>query len=370
MQAAPPKLSGKREQVRQYVVEQIAAGLSPDAQLPTEQALADLLGVSKSTVRKAFEDLVAEGLIYQEQGRGTFVGSTDHPWVNDQRGQQVHMIGYVGPYEADDRFMTEITLGVEEGLDHDHFLLMNKHIHIPSLSEAEILPRLAERLQGMILLSTMTPEAQAYIRQLHARNYPLVLIDRYLADTPISYVTTDNVEIGKLATEHVVELGHRRIHHLWQDHLPPQIEATLLSSVDERIQGYRSAMRLHGLEPIVHHLQAGEQEVDAWVESLLAENPPTAIFAMCDSLALQLCEALHRRGIRVPEDISVIGVDGNREGALYRQPLTTIAQPKFQIGFKAARVIEDLILGRARPGTGIELQPRLVVRQTTCPPRP
>ncbi len=357
------QLSSKRGQVREHVIGQIAAGLGQGDQLPTEQSLADQLGVSKSTVRKAFVDLVQAGVIYQEQGRGTFVKDEFHPLVRQHFHQQVHMIGYVAPFEFDDRFMAEITLGVEEALDHDRFLLMSKHIHIPTYAEAEILPRLLDKMSGLILMSTMAPASAAIIRELHERRYPLVLIDRYLPDIPVSHVVSDNIEIGVVATEYLIELGHRRI---------LQVAAgDELTSVRDRLEGYRLAMQRHGLEPWVEQLgdlKEQEQAAERLIDRLVANELPTAIFAMCDSLAIQLYRLLRERRVRVPEEVSIIGVDGNPEGALLDVPLTTVAQPKFQMGYKAARLLEDLILGRSRPGIGIQLQPKLMVRASTAPP--
>jgi len=359
----PIQLGSKREQVRSFLLGQIAAGLRAGERVMPESRLVTHLGVSKSTVRLALEELASAGVIVQEQGRGTYVKDDRHPLVREHLQRQVHMVGYVAPFEFDDRFMLDISLGVDAALSPDRFLVMSKHLHVPTCREADVLPRLAERLQGLILLSTMTPEAVAVLSRLAERRFPLVLVDRYAPGLPISSVTTDNHEAGRLATEHLLQLGHRRITHL-------TLQEDLTSS-REREEGYLAGMRLHGLAPDVVRLQRGESfhaELERLADSLAANDAaPRAVFAMCDALALDLLAALRQRRVAVPEQVSLVGVDDNADARLATPPLTTIAQPKRQMGFKAGRMLQELILGDRQPGLNLQLQPSLVVRQTTAP---
>lgn len=360
MSKSIPRLVGKKEQVCDFVLGQIAAGLQTGEQLWTEHQLAGHLGVSKSTVRKAVEEMVAAGVIYQQQGRGTFVKDHRHPLVQARLGQSVRMIGFVSPYLHDDRFMHDITLGVEEALDHQRFLLVNKHIHVPAFREEDVLPRIARQVHGLILLSSMVAGASQAIGELVAHHYPLVLIDRYLPSLATSYVVTDNVEVGLLATEHLIGLGHRRIAHLTHRH-------ALTSSVD-RETGYRVAMQRHGLTPWVEHYE-GYDQIEPVLDRWLAEELPTAVFVVNDSLAMNCYHALRRRQVRIPQEVSLVGVDGNLDAEKLEVPLTTIAQPKYQIGFKAAQLLQGLLRGQTVGATGIVLEPRLVVRASTAPPQ-
>jgi LacI family transcriptional regulator len=270
------------------------------------------------------------------------------------------MIGFVSPYLHDDRFMHDITLGVEEALDHQRFLLVHKHIHVPAFREEDVLPRVARQVQGLILLSTMSDGAHQAIRELVEHRFPLVLIDRFVPDVAASYVVTDNVEVGILATEHLIGLGHRRIAHLTHHH-------PLTSSMD-RETGYRVAMQRHGLAPWVEHYD-GYDQVEPVLDRWLAEELPSAVFVVNDSLAMSCYRALRQRQVRVPAEVSLIGVDGNPDAALLEVPLTTVAQPKYQIGFKAAQMLQGLLRGQAAPATGIVLEPKLVVRASTAPPQ-
>ncbi len=355
----PPRLVGKKEQVRHFVLEQIAAGLKADDQIWTEHTYADQLQVSKSTVRKAVEEMVAAGVIYQVQGRGTFVKDPDHPLVVERKRQSIRLIGYVSPFIHDDRFMREISLGIEETLDGDQYLLLHKHIHVPEMEEADVLPKLAATVHGIILFSTMTARAHEVLGKLHEQRFPIVFIDRYPQELNANYVVSDNEEVGIMATEHLLSLGHRDIVHVTyrED----------VTSVDERAEGYCVAMRRAGLKPRILNSNHSHEELPALVERMLSEDPPTGIFCVNDATAIHLCNELKARGVQVPGRMSVVGVDDNPDAAQYEVPLTTIAQSKYQMGARAAKLLVALMTGKTRAGKGIFLQPKLVQRASTIP---
>ncbi len=355
------ELPEKRQQVCDFVLKQIAGGLKDGDRIWPENKLSRSLGVSKSTVRRAICDLVGQGILRQQQGKGTYVSQAGHPHVQAFALHAIRMVGFLSPFaHYEDGFMREITLGADQALDPKRFLMVTKHVHIPQFSEADILPGLVEKVQGLLWLSTLNADACRTITKLHARRFPLVLVDRYLPEVPCCSVTTDNLEVGILGTRHLIELGHRRILHLTKD------EA--ISSTREREEGYVLTMRQAGLAPHTARI-GGSATIQSVLRDGFAGTPgttPTAIFCLNDSLAITCCQFLAANNLRVPEQVSVVGVDGSPTAEAFEVPLTTVAQPRRQMGFKAARLLEGLMMDTVKTDTRLLLQPTLIVRLSSA----
>jgi DNA-binding LacI/PurR family transcriptional regulator len=355
------ELPEKRQQVCDFVLKQIAGGLKDGDRIWPENKLSRSLGVSKSTVRRAICDLVDLGILRQQQGKGTFVRQAGHPNVQAFALHAIRMVGFLSPFaHYEDGFMREITLGADQALDPKRFLMVTKHVHIPHFTEADILPGLVEKVQGLLWLSTLNADSCRMIAKLHARRFPLVLVDRYLPEVPCCSVTTDNLEVGILGTRHLIELGHRRILHL------TKVEA--ISSTREREEGYVLTMRQAGLSPHTARI-GGSVTIQSILRDCFAGTPgttPTAIFCLNDSLAITCCQFLAAKNLRVPEQVSVVGVDGSPTAETFEIPLTTVAQPRRQMGFKAARLLEGLMMDTVKTDTRLLLQPTLIVRQSSA----
>jgi LacI family transcriptional regulator len=194
-------------------------------------------------------------------------------------------------------------------------------------------------VDGVILASVDAEHSDDLLRRLLARGKGLVLIDR--DDHPklaCHRVLTDDELVGRLATEHLISLGHRRIAHLTG---PPLIHAR------RRLEGYRAAMAAHGLEIaedwVVH---AGFLEADGYagMKRLLETSPEvTAVFAANDPAAMGAMRAVWERGLAVPKDISIVGAGAIAYGEMLKVPLTTVTWSRRDVGINAARLILDQI---------------------------
>jgi GntR family transcriptional regulator of arabinose operon len=358
---AEKKLSSKREQVRRFILESIAKGLDDNDKLWPEYRLVKELGVSKSTVRKAVESLVEDGVIVQKQGKGTFVKDASHPLVKAVGAAQgVKTIGFVSAFPHYEIFLRDITLGIEEELDHSKYLLINKYVQIPFHKEEDILKRMLDIVDGFIILSTMSDSVSKTLLELHDKNMPIVYIDRYPDEFDCQFVTTDNEEGGIIATEHLIENGHKRILHL--------SNGLNLSPVHMRLKGYANTMKRYGLEPWIEETVPGkENSIYEKLDKIISSpQRPTAIFCVHDSFAMKTCNYLIKKGLRMPEDISVVGFDNNDDTKNYAPALTTIEQPKRQIGRKAAQLIQNEIARDKVSLTHVFLQPKLIERSTVA----
>ena len=193
------------------------------------------------------------------------------------------------------------------------------------------------------------------------RKMPVVMIDRNVPNVELDAVLTDNQHGGFLATRHLLELGHTRIACI--------AGPSSITPSAERIIGYRKALKAAGIpydERLVmcgdYHSQSGMDITHA----LLKLNPrPTAIFALNDLMAIGALRAAAEAGCSVPKDLAVVGYDDLEIAHFTNPPLTTIAQPKKEIGAQAVRLLVDRISQKSTPPSRLVLAPELIVRRST-----
>lgn len=198
------------------------------------------------------------------------------------------------------------------------------------------------------------------------RGIPVIAVDPFTvskdADATIS---STNWQGGRTAIEHLVDLGHRRIAVI--NGLPD-----FLAGV-ERMHGYRTALGEAGIDFDDRLIFSGRYTFgsgfDAGEEILHLSHPPTAVFALSDRMALGAIRAFEARGVRVPDDISVIGFDNAPGADLTTPALTTIAQPMVDMGRLAVRTLRDMSAGHSVTSTRIKLATILIVRSSTAPPK-
>jgi LacI family transcriptional regulator len=201
--------------------------------------------------------------------------------------------------------------------------------------------------------------------ELRRLGVPVVVVDPVGAPAmEVPTIGATNWTGGMQATEHLISLGHRRIGFIAG---PPRL---LCSRA--RLDGYRAALEAAGLDVDRELLRQGDfyhESGFAGGASLLdAGQPPTAIFASSDQMALGVHEAVRQRGLRVPDDVSVVGFDDLPEVRWSSPPLTTVRQPLSEMGQLAARTVLRLAAGERIESLRVELATDLVVRDSTGPP--
>lgn len=197
-----------------------------------------------------------------------------------------------------------------------------------------------------------------------AHTGPIVAVDPHTGRSSLPTVTSDNLQGGRLAVDHLLELGHRRIGMV--------TGRPDLSSAELREQGFRDAHAAAGIAVDESLLRLGaydpEQARDASRELLQLADPPTAIFASNDISALATLEVAAELGLDVPGQLSVVGFDNIPESALSQPPLTTVQQPMRQLGYDAIAMLVALIAGERLDDTHLTLATTLVVRGSTSVP--
>ena len=264
----------------------------------------------------------------------------------------------------DNPWAVEILRGVEEWCAaHSTAVAVSavRHGDAPPVSWASALADHAT--DGVILVTSELTDVQT--GQLGGAGVPLVVIDPVNAPPPdIPSVGATNWAGGLAATEHLIELGHKRVAAIAGP-------GNYLCS-RARIDGYRSALERAGISfdpELVRHGDFHHEGGFAQGHELLnLPDRPTAIFAGSDQQAFGVYEAARQRGLRVPEDLSVVGFDELPVARWAPPPLTTVRQPLAEMGRTAAQMLSELVEGGSLRSTRIELSTELIVRESTAAP--
>jgi LacI family transcriptional regulator len=238
----------------------------------------------------------------------------------------------------------------------------------PTLHQHEREITLLDRLMhgttdGAVLM--LPEETNEELRALQRLGYAFVVVDpRVPLDEGIPAVSAAHASGARAAVQHLLALGHRRIAAITG---PPQWMATT-----ERLQGYKGALAAAGVMPDPALVVESNFEItsgESAARRLLAPRErPTAIFAFNDNAAVGALRVARELGLRVPEDLSVVGFDDSEQAAIVTPSLTTVRQPLAEMGRMAVSLLLRLLENQRVEALNVELATRLVVRESTAPP--
>lgn len=223
----------------------------------------------------------------------------------------------------------------------------------------------AKMVDGIIIFPGISGKlwAKGCIKRLRA---PVVMLDYDADESRTDIVASDHIAGVRLGVEYLVGLGHKRIAFVTDD-----------VTTNERLEAFVDSTRRHGLDVSDHIIRSEVKYERGGYESVqrlfTGENPPTAVFCANDYMGIGVMKALSERGLRVPEDVSVMGFDDSTLMNYLQCPLTTIRQHKHRLGEEAGKLLLERMSAIARgeesPYTKITIQPELVVRSSTGPCR-
>ena len=322
-------------------------------------------GVSHSTVSRALSDsdLVSAQTKARIRHLASEMGYSPDAQARSLVRGRTMTIGVVVTIIADP-FIAEVVQGIEStALDHNYSVILTSSSYEPEREIAAVDMLRSKRVDSVIVTSSRV--GAVYLDHLERIDAPIVLINNNREDTgPYTFsITVDNPHGGCEATRHLIESGHRRIAYITGrgDH----------SSDAGRQEGYRQALAGSGIPFDPALILPGNGRSDGGERALATliglDSRPTAVFCYNDMTAIGLIRAAREAGLRIPEDLAVVGFDDIPFAAFAFPPLTTIAQPKFEMGKRAVEMALELLKPSqaGAPASNVVFRGELIVRRSS-----
>jgi GntR family transcriptional regulator, arabinose operon transcriptional repressor len=359
--------------VKEKIKEWITSGkVQPGDKIYSENELVKMFGVSRHTIRQAVGDLVHEGLLYREQGAGTFCSYNNKqtkeqpPALNHISNTNGKNIGVITTYISDYIFPT-IIKGIESHLTAHGYSLTLASTDNDVEKEKQCLKTMLNRnIDGLIVEPTKSslynPNMNYYL-ELEQNNIPYLMINQYYTQLMPPHMIMNDEHGGFIATEHLIKLGHEKIIGLFKN--------DDLQGVN-RMQGFIRAFRENSLPffPEMVITFTTEDQDKILIERIgnffSKDSMPTAIVCYNDQLALKILNMLRGHGLRVPEDISIVGYDDSSLAVATDVKLTSITHPKMEMGIEAAKWIISAVEKKGDIPPSIVYEPKLVIRNSTA----
>jgi LacI family transcriptional regulator len=332
----------------------------------TIRDIADLAGVSIATVSRVLNDRPD---VAPETRENVLQVVREHGFSTNRGARglssgRTGMIGLTLPLVADAYFGPMLSGAAEALYERDMRIVL-----APTLHEHDREVSLLERLMrgttdGAILM--LPEESIEELRMLQRQGFPFVVVDpREPPPEGVACVAAMHASGAKVATEHLLALGHRRIGAI--------AGAPGWYATEERLLGFRAALAAAGilLDPqlVVYSDWRMPRGTEAAEQLLALPDPPTAIFGFNDNVAIGALHAARKRGLSVPDDLSVVGFDDTELAVIVTPQLTSVRQPLAEMGRMGVSLLIRILEGQRVDALRVELATKLVVRESTGPLR-
>jgi DNA-binding LacI/PurR family transcriptional regulator len=331
----------------------------------TLKHIAEELGVSAMTVSRALNDRdnVDEKTKERVRKKARSMGYTPNKVAKSLVSRKTHTIGVVIP-EITHAFFPEVVRGIEEVIYNSGYQLFLTNANEQFDREKESIETLrAQRVDGLLISSSLTREDYSFYERIIKGGTNVVFFDRCIENIGASSVSVNDRQSSKEVTEHLIlEHGYDKIAHL----SGPQ----KVSIGKERLQGYKDALETHNLtinnEWII---QSGFKE-DTGYEAMVRliekghEHLPEAIVAVNDPTAIGAIRAINEYGLSIPDDIALVGFTDDIRSSMLDVPLTTVHQPAYKMGERAAQKLIEVIEDDEAPIEKIEVPTTLKIRSS------
>jgi GntR family transcriptional regulator, arabinose operon transcriptional repressor len=334
----------KYYQIKEYLLKYFKEkDLKDNEKIPSENELINIFKVSRNTVRQALDMLEREGIVYKEQGKGTFFSKS--------RLKKNFIIGFISPASSKYIYI-DIINGIEEYCHKNKYSIILSNSNANPEKEKEALDSMIEKgIDGLIIepaLSYNITKDSYIFKKLTDLEIPILVIDVLIQGLNLPTLTLDDIKCGYEATEYLLKKNHNKIGFIYKK----EVVAS-----EYRLKGYLDALHDYGIK-INESYISGFYEQDEIKNNDIAgictrkllelDYPPTAIFYYNDESAIPGIKTIINCGLRIPDDISVLGFDDSEYAEFSNIPLTTFMHPKKNMGVQAAKMIIDEIQS---PGT-------------------
>lgn len=333
---------------------------SPGQMIPSERELSDESDLSRTTVRRAIQLLVDEGVLYRVPGSGTYVGQ-------ESLNQGVHeMLGVIVPTLANP-YYAALTDAIEQEANLRGYQVLVGQSDFTKTNEANYLLRYADNpaVKGALVVPNVQRLSVDAYQYMIANNTPFIFVSRSTDEVEADIVVPDRKRGARDMVKYLVELGHRQIAYIRG--IPPYS--------DSHFEGYRQALREANIQEdpdLIISLEADQEEAGRKGIKLLLDRATTfsAIFARNDITANGAMQELKKLGLRIPDDVSVAGVDNIAFSAHLEPPLTTIDTNMLELGRLAVDFLLDRVEGQyAGPPRRVTIAQCLIKRASCGLPR-
>jgi LacI family transcriptional regulator len=322
------------------------------------------LGISKMTVSRAINN--RPGITEQTRAEVLKVAREMNYRLNPHARALItnrsYLIGVVVP-DLMHSYFAELAKAIQTAMRPAGYEILICNTNEDAATELAEVEALRHRTDGLIIASAIASAKIAKYRKMIREGVKIVLIDRRLENLRCPMVLTDNVRVGRIATEHLISLGHRRIGHLSGEDV---------QLAQDRLEGYRQALSARGLpvrEELIRKCGFVEEEGYRAMRQWIADGSlPTAIFSVNDPVAIGALQALEEARLRVPQDLALMGAGEIHYGDRLSVPLSTVTWDKSVLGQQAAEKMLALLEEKDVPGARVEpvvIEPRLVIRKSS-----
>lgn len=338
------------QQIKRDIEQQILSGeIKIGDKLMSETEMLEHYHVARMTVRAALTELVNTGCLAKERGRGTFCVALPR-----QEKKSIDVLLDTG----DNYFTPYFLSGISRVLDREGYqLVLNDTRDNVEMFEKLLQQIISRGTSGIIIqpyrrVQDISEELLRELESCQAAGIPVVTIDGKFRDQDLVGYMTDDVYGGKLATEHLIAMGHRKILGLFRSSYRDSVFRT---------RGYCRAMEEHSLTP---QILDADGEYQPALQALLQSRQITAIVCYNDLLAVDCHHFFAQIGVRVPEDVSVIGYDDTALAVASLPQITSVTHPKDIMGEDAADCLLQMLRGETVQPRQHLYQPKLVERQS------
>ncbi|KHD36085.1 GntR family transcriptional regulator [Clostridium acetobutylicum] len=355
----------KYEEVEEKIIDWAVKGkYKPHEKIPTESELMEMFSVSRHTIRKAIGDLVAMQYVYRIQGSGIYISdwTENREYLKNTKNVAVlttHISNYIFP---------DIIKGMEDTLYSESYsLLLSSTNNNVMFENSNLKNLLAHKIDGLILEPTKSAYQSpniGYLNNIISKNIPVVTLNASYPEINTPSLKVDDFKGGKLATNHLISLGHRKLMGIFKVDDSQGIN---------RMNGFISECQENNIPPspgqILTYLS---EEISSSLPEkieyeLKSEKKPSGVFCYNDEIAYIVLTIANKLNIKVPEELSIVGFDDSNLAVIMQPKLTTITHPKEQMGKDAAKLIINLInnSNHFETSDSIVYEPKLIIRDST-----
>ncbi len=276
--------------------------------------------------------------------------------------QNTRTIGVIVP-DLVTHFFSSVISGIESYASQQGYYIIISSSYESYQKEKECIENLLNsRVEGLIVSLSYETKDHSHFEDLVRKGIPIVFFDRICLPKKVSSVVADNMEAARRITHHFIESGYKRIAYI----AGPEF----LNISKERLEGYLSGLKEHQFELnedyLVHCEMNPESATEATKKLLALPDPPDAIFGINDTVAFAAMKEVRKQGLRIPEEVGIVGFTDDYHATVVHPALTSITHPTFEMGETVAKLFFETLEGNTDPRQ-VELKTNLVVRESSLP---